>query len=88
MNTVTSTPNPAPTQLVLAVLRAILLVAGVLGVALPAALNDQNTLASLAGAISTLIGIAWQIVAEYQHASTTHAAAVASAQAGTPVKPT
>jgi hypothetical protein len=86
MNTV-STPNPAPTQLVLAILRAMLLIAGVLGLTLPAALNDQSTLAAFAGAISTLGGIGWQIVAEFRHASTTHAVAVASAQAGTPVKP-
>jgi DMSO reductase anchor subunit len=82
-----STPNPAPAQLVLAVLRAVLLVAGVLGLTLPAALNDQSTLAALAGAVSTLVGIGWQVIAEFQHADTTHAAAVASAQAGAPVKP-
>lgn len=86
MNTV-STPNPAPTQLVLAVLRAMLLIAGVLGLTLPAALNDQSTLAALAGAISTLGGIGWQVVAEFQAAHAKHAVAVASAQAGVPVKP-
>jgi hypothetical protein len=84
---VPSTPNPAPTKLVLSVLQGVVLIAGVLGLTLPAALNDQSTLANVAGAISTLVGFGWGIWSEFQHASTTHAVAVASAKAGAPVKP-
>ena len=86
MNTVASTPNPAPAALVLTILRAALMIAGILGLTLPAALNDQNTLANLAGAISTVAGIVWQVVAEFQAANNDHNNTVASVSAGRAVK--
>jgi hypothetical protein len=85
-NTVASTPNPVPASLVLMAIRTLLMLVGMLGLTLPAALNDTSTLANLAGAISTLIGIGMQVYAEFSAPKAAHANAVASARLGRAVK--
>jgi len=84
---VPSTPTPVPANIILSVIKLVVVAAGIAGVTLPPIFADTGTMQTLAGTVATLIGIVWQVIDEYRHASTTHAVAVASAQAGTPVKP-
>lgn len=85
-NTVASSPLPTMQVLLYTLLRAILVILGALGIGIGANLND-GTLMVIAGALATILGVAWSIYQKVSAARTQHAVAVASAQAGAPVKP-
>lgn len=80
-------PRPPSSALILAVLRGLLMALGAAGISVPAALQNQDNLTQIAGAIAFLIGLSLQIWAEYRQAAAVHRAAVASANCGRAVRP-
>ena len=76
-NTIPSTPNPQITALVAAVLRAIVTILGSVGITIGV---TDSTIATVAGAIALVIGVAWTIYEQFRQAKLRHAAAVASAR--------
>ena len=85
-NTVPSTPTPVPASVIVSVIKMGVVVAGILGITLPAMFSDAGVLQDFAGALAVIIAIVWQVIGQYQHAQAVHAAAVASANAGRPVQ--
>jgi len=78
-----STPNPQMTTLVYTALRALVTIAGALGLGVGAA--TDTVLMTVSGAIVTLVGVVWSFVQKYRASSAAHDSAVASAAAGTPI---
>ena len=84
--TIDSTPDPTIQTLVYALIRAVLMLLGAIGVSTPAWASQPSSLWAMAGAISLIVGIIWSIVQKFQAAKQTHSAAVASAKLGRPVQ--
>src|SRR6185437_6346748 len=85
-NTVPSTPTPVPANIIVSVIKMAVVVAGILGITLPAVFSDTGTIQDFAGALALVIGVVWHVIGQFQHAQAVHAAAVASANAGRPVQ--
>ena len=83
---VSSTPTPVPANIIVSVIKMAVVVAGILGITLPAVFSDTGTIQDFAGALAMVIGIVWQVIGQFQHAQAVHAAAVASARMGAPVQ--
>lgn len=82
--TVASTPNPQITVLVMALLRALIIIAGAVGLTIGTYTDAQ--LAPLAGAISLIVGLSWTAYEQFRQARIRHATAVASARGGKAVQ--
>jgi len=85
-NYVPSTSTPIPTNVILQLFRALILIAGTCGLTVPAALQSESTLANIAGVVALVIGLAWQAYASWVHARQTHNAAVVSAAMKAPMQ--
>ena len=85
-NIVPSTPTPVPASVIVSVIKMAVMVAGILGITLPAVFSDAGVIQDFAGALAVIIAIVWQVIGQYQHAQAVHAAATASALRGTPVQ--
>lgn len=81
-----STPDPTLTALVLQLLRALLYVAGTLGVALPTVLTDQSVLYQVAGGVVLAGTGVWDLWQHFSAAQKAHAGARASARLGRAVR--
>lgn len=75
--TIDSTPNPQAVTVVMAVIRAVLIALGAVGVTVSL---DSNTAMLLASAIVTIGGVVWQLWEQWRQARMRHDAAVASAK--------
>jgi len=84
--TVPSSPTPVPANIIVSVIKMAVVVAGILGITLPAVFSDTGTIQDFAGALALVIGVVWQVIGQFQHAQAVHAAAVASARMGRPVQ--
>jgi hypothetical protein len=83
-----SSPNPATTALVAAVIRHVLAALGACGVTIGGVTNiSDSNLLIVVGANAWLASVCWSLWQKYRQAAHTHAAAQASAKLGVPVRP-
>lgn len=82
--TIDSTPNPQAIVVIMAVLRALIVILGAAGV-MTAQYTDAQ-LMPLAGALAVIGGLGWQVYEQFRQARMRHDAAVASAKGATAVQ--
>jgi hypothetical protein len=82
--TIDSTPNPQMVTLVMALLRALIIILGAAGVT-TAEFTDAQ-LMPLAGALAVIGGLSWQFYEQFRQARIRHASVVASARGASAVQ--
>lgn len=78
MATIDSTPNPQVIAIIMALIRAGLILFGAVGLVTTHYTDAQ--IAGVSGALAAIIGIGWQVYEQFRQARLRHAAAVASAR--------
>lgn len=82
--TIDASATPQMVSVIMAVLRALLIILGAMGV-ITAEYTDAQLL-PLAGALAVIFGLGWQVFEQFRQARMRHAAAVASAKGGKAVE--
>jgi hypothetical protein len=82
--TIDAAATPQVISVVMALLRALLIILGAMGV-ITAEYTDAQLL-PLAGALAVIFGIGWQVFEQFRQSQMRHAAAVASAKGGRAVE--
>lgn len=76
--TIDSTPSPQMATVIMALLRAVIIIGGSMGV-ITAEYTDAQ-LMPLAGALALIGGIAWQVYEQWRQARVRHSSVVAAAK--------
>jgi hypothetical protein len=79
-----STPSPQNITIIMALLRAAIIILGAAGVTTAEYTDAQ--LMPLAGALAVIVGLSWQVYEQFRQGRIRHDAAVASAKGGTAVQ--
>jgi hypothetical protein len=82
--TIESVPSPQTITIIMAVLRALIIILGAAGVT-TAEFTDAQ-LMPMAGALAVIFGLGWQVYEQFRQARIRHASVVASARGASAVQ--
>jgi hypothetical protein len=82
--TIDSTPAPQTVTIIMALLRAGIIILGAAGVT-TAEYTDAQLL-PLAGALAVIVGLSWQVIEQYRQSRIRHASVVAAARGASAVQ--